>query len=386
LRCRRPEIERAVLLRVQEVTDSSEPADPEYVLGVRAAVRSAVDYSLAAIERGEEAEPVPLALLAQARLAARTGVKLETVLRRYFAGYTVLGDFIVSEAEKDGGLRRDGLKRLLATQAHLLDRVLASVGEEHARERRGPGGSRAVRIERVRRLVNGDLHEAADLGYDLELNHVAVIAVGEGPGEAVRELAVKMDLLPLVVPGDEQVTWAWLGSRRKLDPEAVARRLSKAAGPGLAAALGECASGLAGWKLTHRQAMRGLGIALYGKAKIVRYADVAILASALRDEVLVTSLHAHFLAPLEGERDSGAVARETLRAFFAADRNISSAAAALGVSRQTVGSRLRSIEERIGRSLARCATELEIALQLEGEDESRDFVSSKAKVLPRLTY
>jgi DNA-binding PucR family transcriptional regulator len=58
------------------------------------------------------------------------------------------------------------------------------------------------------------------------------------------------------------------------------------------------------------------------------------------------------------------VARRTLRAYFAAERNVSSAAAALGVRRQTITSRLHVIEERLGRSLGVYATELDAALRL----------------------
>ena len=53
------------------------------------------------------------------------------------------------------------------------------------------------------------------------------------------------------------------------------------------------------------------------------------------------------------------MARETLRAYFAAERNISSTAAALGVDRRTVTNRIRAIEELFGRPLKDCATELE---------------------------
>jgi DNA-binding PucR family transcriptional regulator len=72
-----------------------------------------------------------------------------------------------------------------------------------------------------------------------------------------------------------------------------------------------------------------------------------------------------YLAPLAAERDGGAVARRTLRAYFAAERNISSTAAALGVDRRTVRNRLRAIEELLGRPLGEAAPDLEVALRLE---------------------
>jgi DNA-binding PucR family transcriptional regulator len=63
------------------------------------------------------------------------------------------------------------------------------------------------------------------------------------------------------------------------------------------------------------------------------------------------------------------VDRETLRAYFAAGRNISSAAAALSVHRDTVSNRLRAIEAKIGRPPDACAADLELALRLEEMSE-----------------
>jgi len=50
---------------------------------------------------------------------------------------------------------------------------------------------------------------------------------------------------------------------------------------------------------------------------------------------------------------------------FRVERNVSSTAAALGVSRQTVSNRLRTIEERLARPLSDCAAEVDAALRLE---------------------
>ena len=57
--------------------------------------------------------------------------------------------------------------------------------------------------------------------------------------------------------------------------------------------------------------------------------------------------------------------RTTLRAYFAAERNVSSTAVVLGVDRRTVTNRLRAIEELFGRPLKDVAAELETALRLD---------------------
>jgi DNA-binding PucR family transcriptional regulator len=117
--------------------------------------------------------------------------------------------------------------------------------------------------------------------------------------------------------------------------------------------------------LTHQQASAALPIALRSPEPFVRYADVALLASILQDDLLASSLRELYLDPLERERDGGEVARRTLRAYFAAERNVSSAAVALGVKRHTVTNRLRTIEQRLGRPLNDCASEVDTALRLE---------------------
>ena len=363
LQARRGEIEEATLTRVFALSEPSETADSEYAHGLRASVSAALDYGLGALGRSDERTPaIPAVLLAQARLAARNGISLDTVLRRYLAGYTLLGDFLLQEAEQSQALRGTELQRLLRSQAALFDGLLAGVSEEYAREEQARLGSvDQRRADRIRRLVEGELLETTDLAYDFDAHHLGAIASGPGSEEAIRELSLPLECRLLVVRREEGSTWGWLGSSRPLDPAALA----PPPGPTrVAIAIGEPAQGLFGWRLTHRQARAALPIALHHPARVVRYSDVALLASMLRDDLLVTSLREIYLAPLEHERDGGETVKETLRAYFAADRNVSSAAAALGVSRQAVGRRLRSVEERLGRPLSVCAAELEAALRL----------------------
>jgi DNA-binding PucR family transcriptional regulator len=180
---------------------------------------------------------------------------------------------------------------------------------------------------------------------------------------ALRQLGVSLDRRLLLVRAGESV-WAWFGGRRRAEIEQVLELAGSRLPAEIALAVGEPARGVSGWRLTHQQAMAALPIAIRGPQRLVRYADVALLSSALRDNVLVRSLRDIYLAPLEEERDGGAVLRETLSVYFAASRNASSAAAALGVSRNTVGVRLRTIEERIGHTVDECAADLETALRL----------------------
>lgn len=348
-------------------------ADPASKEDLRAAVLTALDYAIAAIGRSAENEPpVPVILLAQARTAARDRTGLDIVLRRYCSSYSLFTDLLVDIAAEIG-LGANALKGPLQLQARLLDRLLTAVSEEYMLEARNQDDSAELRrARRVERLLKGELVDASELSYPFEDVHLGLIALGAGFASALRDMASSLDYRLLAVARGDGPMWAWVGSRCPPDPAKVQRLLTSAAGPDTFVAIGEPSSGLAGWRLTHRQAAAAVSVALSESRSFVRYADIAVLASALQDELLTTSLSRIYLHPLEDERDRGETAKQTLRAYFAAHRSISSAAAALGVSRQTVARRLQAIERRLGRPVAIWATQMEIALRLEGGGKAED--------------
>jgi hypothetical protein len=367
LRERLPEIQTAVGTRVYAIADPHEVADPAYVEGLKAALAAAVEYRLAVLELGERRAPaVPEVLLAQARLDARDGVLLDTVLRRYFAGNSHFGDFLVEEAER-AEVPASTLRELLREQSTLGDRLLAAVSAEHAREATNrPSSGAERRREVIKRLLAGELVDHSEIEYDFDGQHLALMAKGEGAEGLMRELAGRLDRRLLVVQREEEAKWAgWLGGRGELDPAEAMRVLDDLATPGVFVTVGEAGEGLAGWRFSHLQAKAALAIAERRREPVLRYADVAVVASILRDDLVATSLRQLYLEPLAQTRDNGKVARETLRAYFAAERNISSTAAALGVDRRTVRNRLRAIEAQLGRPLTGSLADLEIALRLD---------------------
>lgn len=367
LRERLPELERAVATRVYAISDPREVVDPGYLQGLNEAMAAAIEYRLAVLEAGERQAPdVPAALLAQARLEARDGVALDTVLRRYFAGNALFGDFLVEEAER-AEVPSAELRPLLAAQATFVDRLVAAVSEEHAREAKArPRSAAERRRETVKALLAGELVDYSELGYDLNAHHLALIAKGEGAVELIRGVAAKLDRRVLAVQREEEPILAcWLGGKRELAAADAVAALELAAPERVFVAVGEPAEGLTGWRFSHQQAKAALPIAERRRARVLRYADVAVLASIARDDLLATSLRRLYLEPLERMRDGGKAARETLRAYFDAERNISSTAAALGVDRRTVRNRLRGIEQQLGCPLTGSLADLEIALRLD---------------------
>jgi len=369
---RRAEIEQTVLTRVHSVSDPDEVRDPDYVTGLRAAVSAAVAYGITALESGDgRPAPVPVELLAQARRAASGGIPIDTVLRRYLAGHALLDEFIVQEAargsgEPAGARLQDALKAEAASFDHLIDAVVAEYRSETEAKARS---LHQRRRDRVRKLLAGELSDAEEFDYDLDGSHLGLIATGPEAEQAIKELAAALDRRLVLVRHGAETPWAWLGGARELTPDQLETLAAWSWPKELRVAIGEPARGLPGWRLTHRQAAAALPIAQRGRRPQVRYAEVALLASLVQDEVLSGSLRQLYLRPLASAPDGGVLLRETLRAYFAAGRNLTSAAAALAVHRRTVANRLRVVEECVGRSLDDCAVDLQMALRLDGLSE-----------------
>jgi hypothetical protein len=364
LRARRSELEEAIVARVRAISESAGKEDAEYVAGLRAAIKAAVDHSLSSIELGEEWRgPIPSAAAAQARRAARHGVSLDTVLRRYTAGDRLIADFVMDEADR---FPQHALRQVLSTQGIALDRFMASIASEYLdevdRAARSPGQRRA---ERVQGLLAGAPAGSAGLDYELNAWHIGVIAAGAKSAQALEGLVEDLGCPHLLVPGGDRSAWAWLGGLRRGAIADVERVLADKDMDGVALAVGEPAKGIEGWRMTHWQAQRALWVALRRPRLLTRYADVLLLAPAMRDDVLAKSLREIYLLPLAGQRDGGTMSRETLRTYFASGRNAATAAAVLNVNRHTVERRLHKIEASLGRSLHTCQAELEVALRLE---------------------
>jgi hypothetical protein len=373
LRARRGELIETIFRQVQAgAFAGAGDGDAEYLAGLRAAVAAAVEYSWRGIERGaERAGPIPAAAVEQARRAARTGVSLDTVLRRYVVGNALLEQVVLVEADRG---ERGVLRAALRAQASVLDRLLAAVTVEYGDELARAGHSpEQRRVEDVKGLLDGGDSEHSELDYDLRGWHLGAIALGAGAGDVVRELAAAVDRRLLSVTQGEQSVWAWLGGRERLPPGEIERAITGMDGmrshppDGVVLALGEPGDGVEGWRVTHRQAQAALLVALRRRepSGVTRYGEVALLAFALKDEALAASLVEIYIAPLADSRNGGPVLRQTLRAYLAAECNVSSAAAALGVVRKTVEGRLRTIETRLDRTLHPCPAELEVALELD---------------------
>jgi hypothetical protein len=372
LRARRAEIEQQLYVSIQEsVPEPIGSQDSAYQVGVRAAITAVVEYCLQGIDRGSERlGPIPLAAAGQARRAASLGVGVGTILRRYVAGHRQFGDFIAEEAERNG-LSNNGpaLRDLRRTQEALLEHLTAAIEHEyhHERERIArPADQR--RGEIVQKLLGGetvDPVELAELGYELHFPwHVGVIATGTRVAETLQGLKSAFGRRLLSVSHGEDTVWMWIGGQRRPTVAEIEQVLSANQVAGVALAMGGPARGIDGWRQTHQEAQGARLLALRKPQKLARYADGPLLAAALQNDTLARWLR-DLLTPLGSRADGGAGLLQALRAYIDAECNRSSAASALRISRHTVESRLRTIEQLLDRPLRSCLSELDAALRLE---------------------
>lgn len=369
LRRHAPDLEKAILSRVTTLLRSQGELDPEYVAGVKEAICIGIDYAIHILDGAHRSRvPVPPQLLSQARLAAGAGVQLDQVLNRYTASYNLLVDQILAEASHDSACQLRDVQQVLRHQAthfeHLVEAVSAEYKAEVTRRFSSPAVRRAAQ---VRDLLSGKLIDTRTLSYEFEAWHLGLIADGSAAAAAVRVLSRHFKCPTLTIAGADRSVWAWLGNTgdRGISSQEVEQVARRRLDTDANICLGEPSFGLNGWRLTHKQA---LALHVVSKSKpgmTMRYADQALVASMAQDELLMASLKQMYLAPLETERDGGERLKMTLRAYFDAQSQISSTAAALRVTRKTVSSRLGRVEAHLGRPLSSCAAELQAALALD---------------------
>ncbi|HEX5608543.1 MAG TPA: helix-turn-helix domain-containing protein [Solirubrobacterales bacterium] len=336
-----------------------------YAAGLRDAVAAAVDYGLDGIEKGGDLPAaIPPEAVLQARRAARGGIRLDTVLRRYAAGNKALEGFIVMAAE---GMPSSVLGQILSDQGPRLDRLMVLVSAayraELERTRRSSAQKRADQVAHL--LKSSSLVGPADLGYDFDLWHVGMIVVGDRAERTARAIGERCGQRSLPVVQDQDITWIWIGSTQQPVFAKLERYLTESTPAQISIAIGEPRRGLEGWRQTHHEAQVALQVMLCRPQRVTRCRDVILISAVMRDQSLAMSLIETYLAPLDGRGDSGQVLRRTLREYFNADQNAVSAAAALGVARHTVERRLRSVEERLGQTLDTCGPQMQVALGAE---------------------
>jgi len=343
--------------------------DPDFVELYRASYAELLQFICKGLDGGTDLAQLelPAAVVAEMRATAALGIELNAVLRVCRIAQRLMLEQAIETAHAtiaDAALRTTVLRAVSRWLFDYFDWLALRESEVYEHERDLLVRDRALRRRQVvRDVLDGRALASGALDYELERDHLAVIAWGEEPERALCRLRGATGLDLVEVAGTGSTAWAWLGAGRIGEREVgAASRFVPPMGTHLA--IGEPAHGVDGFRLTHRQAWNVYRIIRHAPQPVTLHADVALLTLTLQDPALAREFVHRELGPLAEHDERNAILIETLRAYFAAGQNAASAAAALGVHNRTVLYRLRSIEDRLGYPLGARRDELAVAVRL----------------------
>jgi hypothetical protein len=365
-----------------EVPEYFERMDP----GMADVERASIVANLRAIAHGlrhGRAMPdrLPPGAVDEALLAANEGLPWVAVLRTYMLGHASLWEQMCAQVEQrrlPDARRVEALRVLSRYLFAYVDLITGQLAEVYQAERdRLLRSQERRRTSLTRELLAGMPVSEEELGYRLRVDHVGVVAWGRNPEAGATQLAQELGCALLIAPGGGRSVWAWLGGRPRI--EAASARVLERFSPqdGTFLACGDVAFGEEGFVQTHRQALHAYRVAMISGAPVTRYDDVALEALVVQDERLAREFVARELGPLAAPDAKTARLRATLRAYFSLGQNASAAGALLKVHERTVGYRLATIEERIGRPIARRRDELGLALRIHALIESESDAAAE---------
>lgn len=309
---------------------------------------------------------------------ARTNLTLESLLRAY---RLVCGDVITRWAEAVAERDMPDPAAIAVVQygttyaLEWLDVMCEQVAQEYRAEAERLAQQRSqARLEQLR-VVLTDADVTADaasskLGYRVRGPHRALVLrdCSTRPSAAVLNAALRTLSSTLAiaehfaVQPDGRTMWCWLPW-----PSSMSQQLPRPAGPVLLAA-GRPASGLDGFRRSHRDAVEAMNIALVagrGAGTITNFADVEIavlctVAGSGRARDYIESTLGKLITDDEAARRT----RETLIAYYEANSNSRATAARLGIHHNTVRYRLKQAERFLGHPVNERRLALEVALHL----------------------
>jgi hypothetical protein len=323
----------------------------------------------------------PAASLEYARRRAQRGTPLTALLRTYRLGHTVFSDWVFKELSG----RTDDAQLLTAVTmcmskivAGYVDQTSEEIVAAYTRERENWLRNRsAAQAARIRDLLSGQRINVgateATLGYRLRQYHVGVVcwAVDDAVESIIRlEHAIGHVAAqtaggdPVFLPRDESSAWAWLplGMLDRFDAAAA----STAGLDGdLHVAFGDAVKGVAGFRITHQQAIAAQAVALAGGSppQVVTYGEVAPVAMMLGSADLLRAWVLSTLGGLATDDEQHARLRETLLVFLDTGGSYKATAEQLVLHKNTVQYRIHKAEESLGRPVGKNRHDVELALQ-----------------------
>ncbi len=334
---------------------------------------------------------LPSVAIEYTRRLAQHGVPLNALIRAYHLGQRRVTELAFAELQ---GADIAPVEQFLAGQAittrlfQYLDHVTRQLVAIYDAEREQWLETRnSVRALRVRELLAGkkivDIDGAVDqIHYPLPWHHLALIVWYPDTGAYGDELAELRRFVrksaeaagtaaaPLFLAADQMSGWAWL-PYRSAQPGAVARVRDFAAAQADApsVAIGTMASGILGFRRSHRLAQDARSVAMArgdAEPRIIAAEDPGLSVAALLGDRITEAWEwvGEVLGDLAADNDNDARLRETLRVFLRTGSSYKAAAAELDLHSNSVKYRVARAVSRRGRPIADDRLDVELALLL----------------------
>jgi DNA-binding PucR family transcriptional regulator len=332
---------------------------------------------------------VPTAALEYARRLAQHGVPLNALVRAYRLGQHRMNELVFAEVrtiDVPEPARYTVLEAITATLFEYIDwitqQVIVVYEDERERWLENQNSLRAVRVRDVltaHKPVDVDAATTA-IRYPLRWHHLAVVMWYPDTGTESDEISRLQRFLrelgqaagaaaaPLFVAADRTCGWGWLPYRAAtLAAEAHVRRFAAGKRDAPNMAVGTLRSGVAGFRLSHREAEGARRVALIaegGEPALICAGDQGLsIAALLAGDVPDTRAWvAGTLGGLSTDTDNDARLRETLRVFLGCGSSYKQAAEELNLHFNTVKYRVGRAVARRGRQIAADRLEVELAL------------------------
>jgi DNA-binding PucR family transcriptional regulator len=366
-------------------------ADPRLIDLLDASVEANVETLLHALRYDIAVQSIeaPAAAVEYARRLAQHGVPLNALVRAYRLGHGRMNEIVLRELrERDvaPATRFAVLEAISATLFEYIDRLSQQVVVIYEDEReRWLENQNSIRALRVREILEGrktvDVDATSNLiRYPLRWHHLAVVMwypEPDGGGDELarvqrflRELgqAASVGSNPLFVAADQSSGWGWLPFR-SVPPNAVdtVRQFTRKRADAPSVGIGTVASGIDGFRRSHREAEAAHGVAVAGgqlEPTVIAATDPGLSAAALLggDIDLARIWVIDVLGDLATDSENDARLRDTLRVFLRCGSSYKSAAEELDLHFNTVRYRVGRAVARRGRPIEGDRLDVELAL------------------------
>ncbi len=330
-------------------------------------IRCSLDSIFTGLADGRTVSDEPPAAGAEfARVAARSGVALQDLVRAYRLGHSMTWDCIMAEAE--GLLTPEESVPVLRLASRFLfdwnNRVIDQLSDAYQRELDQMYRDRERRRhELIRDVLEGLPIDTGQLGYELSGFHVGLVAWGANPEDFVTRLAGLIGGPVLRTSVASGSVFAWF-AEPGLDDDQVKEAIGALPLAGVSYAVGRPGEGVAGFRRTHDQAIQAWRVGLITDETVTLYQQATIEAVTCPQPKAVRDFVDNELGQLLTDDPRDHLLRLTLAAYFKTGENAASTAPLLGVHERTVAYRLRTIERRLGYSIRDRREELAVALRL----------------------